>query len=526
MSNKFVKTLKKIPGFLADVAKEGFRYLKRKLGLWWEKKLDGRKPAQAFKDGAVSLAKRFMALSFRRKALIISFLILFACFCSVHNFCTTHFMPGTVICGTDVSEMSLKEARSALSDACSRYELTLFEKDGEAEKITGSQIGLEVTITDGFDDILKLRSGYSWITSVMKNESVSPGDTVLYSYDEALLEKTIAELDCVNASSAKKPVNAELYFADGEFKIREAISGDNVDKQRLAQRVKTAVENQEKAVDLQVENLYEMPDVLSDDPALAAKKEICDGLLDTNISLKIGSSMETIGPETLADWYNVNSDGSSALDESKIKAYVETLAAKYNTVNSPKLFVTHGGDTIEVGNSYYGWQLDSDYAVQMLSSFASGKSSVTADLTNRSEESDKWWLKTGVEYDDMRYYGNTYAEVSIDSQYMWMYQNGEVAFESEVVTGLPDSEHDTPVGIYSILYKERNATLRGDDYETEVAYWMVFTDDIGFHDADWQDAFGDDMYEYNGSHGCVNLPVEAAGELYELVYPGMPVFVY
>ena len=55
---------------------------------------------------------------------------------------------------------------------------------------------------------------------------------------------------------------------------------------------------------------------------------------------------------------------------------------------------------------------------------------------------------------------------------------------------------------------------------------MVFTTDSGFHDAEWQWAFGDDMYIDNGSHGCVNLPLEVAEQLYGFVYPGMPVFVY
>ena len=188
--------------------------------------------------------------------------------------------------------------------------------------------------------------------------------------------------------------------------------------------------------------------------------------------------------------------------------------------------MTHDGSVIYIGNSYYGWQLDQEYAAETIIKCVNERSSLSLDLTDHSEESSKWWTKTAAAYDKYNYYGSTYAEVSIDAQYMWMYENGEVALESDVVTGRPDSEHDTPIGIYSIIYKEQNATLRGEDYETEVAYWMVFTFDIGFHDADWQYAFGDDMYYENGSHGCVNLPMEVAEELYDLVYPGMPVFVY
>lgn len=34
--------------------------------------------------------------------------------------------------------------------------------------------------------------------------------------------------------------------------------------------------------------------------------------------------------------------------------------------------------------------------------------------------------------------------------------------------------YDTPEGTYSITYKQRNATLVGENYETPVSYWMPF----------------------------------------------------
>ena len=48
----------------------------------------------------------------------------------------------------------------------------------------------------------------------------------------------------------------------------------------------------------------------------------------------------------------------------------------------------------------------------------------------------------------------------------------------------------------------------------------------GFHDADWQDAFGGNVYTYYGSHGCVNMPVDKAGELYAVLEAGTPVVVH
>jgi len=77
-----------------------------------------------------------------------------------------------------------------------------------------------------------------------------------------------------------------------------------------------------------------------------------------------------------------------------------------------------------------------------------------------------------------------------------------------------------------VRFKRTNYTLVGQDYESKVSYWVPFYDDVGFHDASWRNKFGGTIYLKNGSHGCVNLPVENAKTLYDLTYVGMPVFVY
>ena len=59
-----------------------------------------------------------------------------------------------------------------------------------------------------------------------------------------------------------------------------------------------------------------------------------------------------------------------------------------------------------------------------------------------------------------------------------------------------------------------------------VSYWMPFNGNIGMHDASWRSSFGGDIYKTNGSHGCINLPVSVAQELYGYVEKGTPVICY
>ena len=107
-------------------------------------------------------------------------------------------------------------------------------------------------------------------------------------------------------------------------------------------------------------------------------------------------------------------------------------------------------------------------------------------------------------------------------------------FETDIVSGLNDEDHRTPDGAFFAYDKKRETTLRGDKqddgswgYETDVDYWIRITDDgIGLHDASWRRSFGGNIWRWNGSHGCINLPVQAAPVIYDLLEEMTPIVVY
>ena len=121
---------------------------------------------------------------------------------------------------------------------------------------------------------------------------------------------------------------------------------------------------------------------------------------------------------------------------------------------------------------------------------------------------------------------NTYIVISISEQWLTYYQMGKVVLETPVVTG---NNGNTPYGTYSIRNKARNVTLKGpedDPYESFVYYWMPFISSThGLHDATWRTYFGGSIYTYDPSHGCVNMPLYKAEELYYMVEIGTPVYI-
>ena len=120
----------------------------------------------------------------------------------------------------------------------------------------------------------------------------------------------------------------------------------------------------------------------------------------------------------------------------------------------------------------------------------------------------------------------SYIYISINKQKLWFYKNGRLVISTSIVTGQKGT-HSTPTGVYTLRSKARDVTLIGPDYRSWVDYWMLFDsyNQIGLHDATWRYSFGGNIYKYNGSHGCVNLPYNVAKVIYNSAPVGTKIIV-
>lgn len=116
--------------------------------------------------------------------------------------------------------------------------------------------------------------------------------------------------------------------------------------------------------------------------------------------------------------------------------------------------------------------------------------------------------------------------VDISDQHLKFYKRNAVALESDVVTGKPG--HETNMGYQQVKATYENAELIGPTWDVKVSVYAPFNNDgEGFHDAWWRPDtdFGGDTYMTNGSHGCVNMPLDKAKELVRQLLPGDEVIV-
>lgn len=242
-----------------------------------------------------------------------------------------------------------------------------------------------------------------------------------------------------------------------------------------------------------------------------------------------GETVYRIDASVLKDWilrdatgeYVAGKGGAYLLDKNKVKAYAESVSKDMTTYfGKPWEFIDHNGETIEVPAGNYGRALKTAALTNKLTTAFELAESGSYELEFQFYPASSKEVLYGAGY------GDSYVEVDLTEQHIYVYLNGELVFDSPCVTGDVRLKRETPKGVFYIEYKQRNRTLRGEDYATPVSYWMHFYNHCGFHDAGWRRAFGGEIYLKDGSHGCVNMPPAKAKELYELVYSGMPVLVY
>lgn len=145
-------------------------------------------------------------------------------------------------------------------------------------------------------------------------------------------------------------------------------------------------------------------------------------------------------------------------------------------------------------------------------------------------EDNSWYLIKSEDYlgfvmkDYVDYLKDTYIIVDISMQKLFLYNNNDLLLSTDITTGKKSTP--TNYGLFQIYAKRMNRYLKGDGYESFVKYWMPFDGGIGLHDASWRKKFGGNIYVKNGSHGCVNLPLDITDNIYESVSVGTKVLVH
>lgn len=433
-------------------------------------------------------------------------------------FFSSHFMFFTKINGTDFSLKSVSQVEAYMKQQVADYVLTLKESDGGSEKISGSDISLVYVPGEQLEKLAKKQNNFLWITSLWNHPKIT--SEIGVEYDKDALAKITEGLECLKPENQTVSVDAHPEFQNDKFVVVPEVVGTKIDTEKFNEAVTKAINGFKPTLDLFKTGCYILPRFVSDSQEVVAATDAMNSYLGANVTYDFNPATEVVDASVISQWVTVDADMNVTFNEEAVRAFIQSLADKYDTKGKPRTFTTATGNTVNVTGGSYGWKIDQEAEYNALIANIQNAETVTREPNYASRAASH-------EGNDV---GSTYAEVDLSNQMMYFVQNGQVVLQSGIVTGNPNKGNGTPQGVYSLAYKALDQVLRGTkkpdgtyEYETPVKFWMPFNGGIGFHDATWQSSFGGSRYQTNGSHGCVNLPYDVASQLYNLITAGTPV---
>ena len=483
-----------------------------------------RKKVKRRRRGARKGVKKQAKKSMGKKPWIIAGSIIGALvviYLGIAAFFMSHFLVNTSINGKDFSGKTVADVEEYLKEQVADYELTILEQNNVSDVITGSEISLAYKENSRVQDALENQRQLLWLISLFSESDTDI--TIEVEYDEAALEGKIQNLQAVTAEQVD-PVAAHPEYDGNSFVVAEEQYGTTVDMETLTAKIKEHITEFDTTLVMMDEECYVMPAYTSDSPEVQAACDEMNEYLKASITYPMDEDV-VVDKDLISKWVTYDDDMKVAFNEDAVREWMREFGKKYDTLGTTRTITTPTGKTAEVSGGTYGWSVDEETETKnLINSIKNGEVAERAPAykqTAASHGAQDW--------------GSTYIEVDIAAQHMWYIVDGAVGMESDVVTGLPADGRDTPTGVYSILYTERDSTLKGEtdpetgkpSYETPVAFWMPFTwQGHGFHDATWQSSFGGSRYQTNGSHGCVNMPYDKAEQLFNMISAGTPVIVH
>ncbi len=449
--------------------------------------------------------------------------VLLLSYIGVGIYYSAHFLPNTEINGHDCSGKTASQVESVFKEEMKEYTLTITGKDGRKEEITSEDISLEYKESKEMKAALKEQSSFLWPASFFSKDSAEV--TVDLSYDSEKLEQKLNSLQAVTAEQVP-PQSAYPEFNGEKYVVHPETYGTAIDPEVLKEKAATAIRELDPELNLMEDKCYAEPKYTSDCAEVVQACKEMDKYCQASITYPMDVPVVVDG-NVISTWLSLDEEMNVSLNEEAVRNWLTEFGDKYDTMGAERTFTTPTGKTATVSGGDYGWSIDEDteYTV-IMDALANG------EVLTREPA---YYAGGTAASHGMPDWGATYAEVDLTEQHMWYVIDGAVALESDVVTGLPTPDRITPTGVYVFKEKALNATLIGDtdpstgqpSYRTPVDYWMRITwEGVGFHDAKWQPAFGGELYRAVGSHGCVNMPVDKAAALYDLIQEGVPVIIH
>ena len=443
-------------------------------------------------------------------------------------FFSTRYLPGTTINGEDVSWKTPSDVAALMQDKAKDYQLQV-EGDGVELSLAGTRMNLSYD-NDAFVAGAEARiPSWKWVAALLQDRSYNVSNGI--AFNEGRVSRAVYAAVTEANKGTVVPKNATLDYDDkaASFVVVDEQPGTAVNEEATFERTSGALKTLRTRVKLTEADL-EQPTLLANDSRMAQAIEQANKLDGLSFDLTVdGNVVKSLDPSLVRSWVSLDTSCQVTGDLDMVTQWaVGSLSSEFDSVGSTRTYTRpDDGKYIEVSGGTYGWNVDGAELAQLICEQIAAGSSDPIEIPFKSRAAV--FSPGGADW------GTRYLDVDLSEQYVRFFDEyGNLVWESECVSGDVGLGNDTVTGVFILYSKESPKKLIGldydgdgePDYENDVTFWMPFYGGYGLHDAEWRSYFGPDAYTYYGSHGCINLPYDAAEQLFYTIEIDDPVVVH
>lgn len=429
-------------------------------------------------------------------------------------------LPGTTVGEVKVSGLTASQIQNQLETAHTAHKASFSGQGFQEKSFTPQEIGYLLDSKTTAQNATARSSAFSYISSLFSSREVP----IVHDIDPAVTNKL--SLDISKDLPESKPATEPIVKANAEgtgFEVVPGKDGYGADTHTLiaaANKVMDSQKDQHSSLKVSAVKPLASPEMAQQMANAAvklteSKVAITAGEKNILANQKTKVSFVTIpaisknakpeaNQQAIGDWVNQNKE---AVEVKKVdgKRYVNSAGKVLKTETEPK-------DGVTVSNG-------EKITKEITKNFAAGKDT-TLSYETRVEKAaikDKTVADGAENLAYMAGPGEKWIDVNLSNYTVTGYEGATVVKgPAAMVPGAPATP--TIQGTFAVERKVRSDTMRGFNtdgsrYVTpNVPYAMYFSGGYALHGAPWRGSFG--WGGPGGSHGCVNMPVSAAGDFY------------
>jgi len=418
----------------------------------------------------------------------------------------------------------------ALTNIIKNNQLVINVKDArESIEIPLDQFDFNIINNESIkQDVIANQNAFLWPIHLVNGQNV---EAIQIDVDSKQLNKVLDKHDVFNEEGLVVSKDASFDIDENnQVIINDEVVGEVLNKDLSRERILSSLNAGNYTINLN--DAIIQPNIVRSD--LVNLTDEVETKIQVPLSLRVDEDVPVheILPTSKLNFLSIDTDTQSVgVNTEAITNYVKALnkQIKEETPNHNHVYELLGAGGIrrvEKGQNIVGFEVDNT---------SSQINDALVNLTPLSEGGEtKIISKPKVTYKGMESSDGNFVEVNINTQTVYLFEQGVLTYTAPVVTGNPWSR--THPGVFVINAMFRHYTLKGSNveknnpsytYNIPVEYWMPFDQHIGLHDLSTRsyESFGGSTYMGNGSHGCVNMRLESARRIFNSVSVGTGVWV-